>query len=384
MARNNPLIRLEELGQSVWLDFISREMLSSGRMEALIREDGLSGVTSNPSIFEKSIDGSGDYDRDVAMFAHNGLSAEEIYRELTVGDVRQAADLLRPDYERTGRDDGYVSIEVSPRLAHDTDATVAEARSLWKAVARPNVMVKVPGTREGIPAIAELIGEGINVNVTLLFGLTRYREAAEAYISGLESLADGGKPSQNVRSVASFFLSRIDVLLDPELERLAKSGREGSEAAARFLGRIAVSSAKAAYVEYGKIFSTPRFERLAKDGARPQRLLWASTSTKNPAYSDVKYVEALIGKDTVNTMPLETLEAYRDHGRPAGRLRENVEEEAEILAGLPALGIDLEAAVRTLEDQGVDKFIDAYDRLISALGRRSLEALGPGARRKAM
>jgi transaldolase/glucose-6-phosphate isomerase len=365
--QNNPLWKLESLGQSLWMDFLRRGMLTSGEMERYIAEDGVTGVTSNPAIFERSIAGSRDYDEAIRTLALEGRSVPEILERLTVDDVRAAADSLRGVYDKTEGRDGFVSLEVSPHLARDTDGTVAEALRLWRAVDRPNLMIKVPGTREGLPAIRRLISDGINVNVTLLFGLPRYRETAEAYLAGLEDRAQGGHPLARTASVASFFLSRIDVLLDPELERIAESGGEHAAQARSLLGKIAVASAKEAYSIYREIFASERFHALAEQGARSQRLLWASTGTKNPAYSDVKYVEPLIGPETVNTMPLETITAFRDHGRAEERLAEGLDDARSALGQLERIGIDLDRITRRLEDEGVEKFIQPFDRLMETL-----------------
>ncbi len=372
---DNPLLRLEALGQSVWMDFLRRGTISSGELQRLIDEDGLSGVTSNPSIFEKAIGGSHDYDDAIRALALEGRTVEEIYRSTVVEDIQRAADLFRPTYERTDGGDGFVSLEVSPHLASDTDGTVAEARELWTALNRPNVFIKVPGTRAGLPAIRQLIGEGINVNVTLLFGLPRYREVAEAYILGLEDRVKGGKPVDRIASVASFFLSRIDVLLDPILEKKMQAGGSEGAAAGVLHGEVAESSAKVAYQIYREIFGSARFRALTNRGAKVQRLLWASTSTKNPAYSDVKYVEPLIGQDTINTMPLETINAYRDHGDPAPRLDKEVNEAQLVLQQLPAVGIDLDQATQQLEDEGVQKFVKPFDALMATLKKKRVEAL---------
>jgi transaldolase len=375
----NPLLELESLGQSIWIDFIRRGMIGSGQLQRMIEEDGVRGVTSNPSIFEKAISGSHDYDRDIEEQALRGRGAEQIYEALTVRDVQMTADLLRPHYDRLQGRDGFVSLEVSPLLAHDAERTVEEARRLWEAIDRPNAFIKVPATREGLEPIRRLIGEGINVNVTLLFGLPRYREVAEAYLAGLELLAAEGMPLERTASVASFFLSRIDVLADPILEGKARAGGPEAGIASGLLGRLAVASAKVAYRMYQSIFGSERFRGLAARGARPQRLLWASTSTKNPAYSDVKYIEPLIGPDTINTLPLETLEAYRDHGRPANRLAEGIEEALDALERLPRVGLSLSQLTQRLEDEGVAKFAEAYGKLMQTLKTRP--ALTAGGRR---
>jgi transaldolase len=363
----NPLVKLATFGQSIWLDYIRRKMIKSGELKKFIDADGLKGVTSNPAIFQKAIAGSDDYDEAIRKLTQADKSVKEIYETLTVEDVGQAADVFRPLYDREDGKDGFVSLEVNPHLAHDTQGTITEARHLWQALSRPNVLIKVPATKEGLPAIRQLISEGVNVNVTLLFGLPRYKEVAEAYISGLEVRAEKGQPLKQVASVASFFLSRIDALLDPKLEGMAAASGPNDNRAAELQGQIAIASAKVAYTIYQASFGSERFKKLAVRGARPQRLLWASTSTKNPAYSDVKYVEPLIGPETVNTLPLETLEAYRDHGNPAPQLTEAVDRYASYLQRLPELGIDLNQATQQLEDEGVEKFNQPFDALMKTL-----------------
>lgn len=373
--KENPLLKLERLGQSIWMDFIRRGMISSGELKQLIEEDGLRGVTSNPSIFEKAITGSRDYDDTIRALALGGKSVDQIYAALTVEDIQQVADLFRPVYDRLDGADGLVSLEVSPRLAHDTAGTVADARRLWVAVARPNVMIKVPGTIEGLPAIQQLIGEGINVNITLLFGLPRYRQVAEAYIAGLETLAAQGKPLKSVASVASFFLSRIDTLLDSTLEKIMVADKSKADFVEIFRGQVAIFSAKAAYQIYKEIFDSERFSKLKDQGARTQRVLWASTSTKNPAYNDLKYVEALIGPETIDTIPLETLAAYRDHGKPASRLNKDGVKAAGMLRRLSEAGIDLDRVTQQLEDEGVEKFVKAFDALMNTLEEKRVAAI---------
>jgi transaldolase/glucose-6-phosphate isomerase len=363
----NPLLGLETFGQSVWLDFLRRNALDNGEIQGLINQDGVSGLTSNPSIFEKAITGSHDYDNAIRSMALEGKSIEEIYEALTIEDIQRAADLFRPIYDRLDGGDGFVSLEVSPKLAHNTAGTIAEARHLWTAVNRPNLLIKVPGTREGLPVIQQLIGQGINVNITLLFGLPRYREVAEAYLVGLETLAAHGKPLAQVSSVASFFLSRIDALIDPILEKLRLEGGPVAEIVAGLHGQVAIASAKVAYQIYQEIFGGERYRKLAQMGARTQRLLWASTGTKNPEYSDVKYVETLIGRETINTIPRETLNAYREHGKPASRLEEGTQEAYRVLEALGQVGVDLDALTQELEDEGVTKFSQAFEQLMAAL-----------------
>jgi transaldolase len=363
----NPLLKLAEFGQSIWLDYIRRQMITSGDLQRLIAADGLKGMTSNPAIFEKAISGNRDYDEAIRALALQNQSLEKIYQALTVEDVQLAADVFLPLYEKLDGKDGFVSLEVNPHLARDTAGTIAEARRLWQAVARPNICIKVPATPEGLPAITQLISDGINVNVTLLFGLPRYEKVAEAYIAGLEARAARGHSLKGVASVASFFLSRIDVLIDPQLEKLAASGGPQALAAKNLQGEAAIASAKMAYAIYQRLFGSEPFQSLAAKGARPQRVLWASTGTKNPAYSDVKYVEALIGPDTINTLPPETLDAYRDHGDPAPRLEEGLDHAASILQRLPEFGVDLSRVTQQLEDEGIEKFNKPYDSLIRTL-----------------
>ncbi len=369
--KNNPLKQLGALGQSIWLDYIRRDLIASGDLRRLIEEDGLRGMTSNPSIFEKAIVESHDYDADIRAMVLQGKDAEAIYEVLSQDDVRSAAGEFRPLYDKTDGKDGYVSLEVNPHLARDTNGTIKEARRLWAALDRPNVLIKVPGTAEGLPAIQQLISEGISVNVTLLFGLPRYRQVAEAYISGIEARAAQGKPVKHVASVASFFVSRIDAMVDPLLEKPGAQGGQEAYLDKRVHGQVAIASAKMAYQIFKEIFGSERFKKLAVQGARVQRLLWASTSTKNPAYTDVKYVEALIGPDTVNTAPLETLNAYRDHGDPKARLEENVHDARWVLEELPNLGINIDDVTQKLEDEGVEKFNQPFDKLMETLAQRS-------------
>jgi transaldolase len=368
--KQNPLLNVQEFGQSIWQDYIQRGIILSGELKRLIDEDGIRGVTSNPSIFDTAIAGSRDYDGDIRAMALEGKGVEEIYRYLTVRDVREAADLFRPLYDSSEGKHGYVSLEVNPHLAHDMDGTIKEARELWKSLERPNVFIKVPATREGLSCIRRLIGEGINVNVTLLFGLPRYEEVAEAYISGLEDRAAQGKPVDRVASVASFFLSRIDVLVDPLLEKIIKEDTEKSGPAKKCRGQVAIASAKQAYQIYKKIFQDERFRKFESRGARPQWLLWASTSTKNPEYADVKYVEALIGPDTINTLPQETIKAYRDHGKPAPRLEQDLDAAREVFENLFTLDINIDKITRQLEDQGIEKFNKPYDSLMETLKKK--------------
>lgn len=361
---NTPLRELQDYGQSVWLDDIRRDWLVGGTLRELIRRDGVSGLTSNPAIFEKAIDSGHDYDAAIAALAGRGFTAVQIVDELTRQDVADAADLLRPVFDDTRGVDGFVSLEVSPHLARDTEGTVREAKRLWAALARPNVMIKVPGTREGIPAMRRLITEGVNVNVTLIFGLARYDEIAEAYMDALEARRAANQPSDTVASVASFFVSRIDTLVDSMLDARPEP------AASALRGKVATVCARLAYQHYLKVSAGPRWQSLAAHGARPQRLLWASTSTKDKSYPDIKYVEALIGRDTVNTMPAETMAAYRDHGRPALRLERHLDEAVSVPTQLLDFDVDLGAVADRLEEEGLRKFIEPYDRLQQQIASR--------------
>ena len=369
----NPLLHLQAFGQSAWLDFLRRGMLTSGEMQRLMEDCGVQGVTSNPSIFEKAIAGSHDYDDRIHALALEGKTSREIYEDLTLDDVRRTADLFRRVYDQTEGKDGFVSLEVSPDLADDATGTVKEARRLWRLLNRPNVMIKVPGTREGITAIRQLIAEGINVNVTLLFSLSRYRDVCEAYLEGLAARMAKGIPLGRVASVASFFLSRIDTLVDALSDQRRQERDDDKSCHAP--GQTAIACATAAYEIYKEIFRGERFSALAAQEARPQRLLWASTSTKNPSESDVKYVEALIGPDTVNTLTLETLNAYRDHGRPAARLEEGMAQARDVLDRLHTSGIDVEKLSDRLEEEGIRKFIRAFDGLMESIERKRMATL---------
>jgi transaldolase len=365
--KENALKQIGNLGHSIWLDYIRRDLISEGGLERLIVEDGLCGMTSNPAIFKKAIVDSDDYKKDIESMRNSGKDATEIYEALSQADVQNAADVFLPVYDNTNGKDGYVSLEVNPHLAHDTNGTIDEARRLWTALNRPNVYIKVPGTKEGLKAIQQLISEGINVNVTLLFGLPRYREVTEAYIAGLEARLAQGKSIEHVSSVASFFVSRIDVVVDPILEKLAAGDGDAAKLAKEARGQVAIASAKVAYQMYKEIFGSERFAKLADKGAQKQRLLWASTGTKDPSFSDVKYVEALIGADTVDTIPMETLDAYRDHGEPKSRLEDDVDKAKLILQQLPELGIDIDILTEQLEHEGVDKFNEPFDKLMETL-----------------
>jgi transaldolase len=360
---------LLEQGQSVWLDYLRRGMLRSGELQSLI-DDGLRGMTSNPTIFEHAIGGSSDYDATLKALAPSPKSDLEIFEQLAMEDVRQAADLFRPVYDATEGQDGLVSLEVSPTLARDTERTIAEGRRLWERVDRPNVMIKVPGTREGWPAIERLLVEGINVNITLLFSLAGYERVMEAFLRGMERRAEAGQPLERVASVASFFVSRVDSSVDAELEKIVKEGGPNADKAKSVMGRAAIDNAKMAYLRFTQVFSGERWERLKAKGARVQRPLWASTSTKNPAYRDVVYIEELIGPDTVNTMPLATIEAFADHGETRRTVDTDLDRARGELATLKELGIDLERVTNQLLVEGVEKFSKAYNQMLTAVGEK--------------
>lgn len=362
-----PLLKLKALGQSVWLDFIDRALLTGGELSRLIEHDGLAGLTSNPAIFAKAMGQAGQYDSAIRPRLGDRPDIKALYEALALEDVQAAADMFAPVYGASRGRDGYVSFEVSPHLADDTEATVDEAKRLWAAFDRPNAMIKVPGTRAGLSAVRILIAEGVNVNVTLLFGVARYTEVVESYLAGLETRAAAGAPVEQIASVASFFLSRIDTLVDRQLD-----ARGGPEAHA-LRGQAAIASARLAYQYYRQWTATDRWRRLVEQGASPQRLLWASTSAKDPSYSDTKYVETLIGPETVNTMPPETLAAYRDHGHPAARLEKDLLEAMAVPDALRRAGVDLDAVSAQLEREGVRKFAEPFDELLTALERRVRE-----------
>lgn len=376
----NPLKELLKYGQSVWLDYIRRNLLTSGELKRLIEEDGLRGMTSNPAIFEKAIAGSTDYtDFLNSLKGRTDLDAKARYELLAIRDIQDATDLMRPVYDSANRKDGFVSLEVSPYLAHDTHGTVAEARRLWKAVDRANVMIKVPGTPEGLPAIKQLISEGMNINVTLLFSQQVYEQVAEAYISGLEQLAANQGDLSRVASVASFFISRIDTLVDSIVTDKLKTSSDPSQQALlrSVLGKVAIANGKLTYQRYLAIFSGPRWDALANRGAQVQRVLWASTSTKNPNYRDVLYVEELIGKDTVDTIPPATFDAFRDHGKVRNSLTENLEAAQETMDALPKVGISMKEVTDKLTKDGVKLFADAFDQLLAAVEKSSSCPVAP-------
>jgi transaldolase/glucose-6-phosphate isomerase len=383
----NPVKALETHGQAVWLDFLARGFVAKGELKALIDNDGLKGVTSNPSIFEKAIASSDEYDEAVGKtLAKRDLPVGELFERLAVEDIQNAADVLRPVYDHLDGADGFVSLEVSPYLATDTQGTIAEAERLWKEVKRKNLMVKVPATQDGLPAIEHLIGEGININITLLFSQKVYLQVVEAYLAGLEKyVANGGDPS-HIASVASFFVSRIDTVVDKKLDEKIAQANDPLEKVrlAALRGKVAIANAKLAYQHYKRLFSGARWEKLAAKGAKPQRLLWASTGTKNKAYSDVLYVEELIGPDTVNTMPPATLEAFRDHGRLRNSLEENIHDAEHTLADLEQAGISLDDITADLVEDGVKLFADAADKLLGAVAHKRATVLGTGLDRQQM
>jgi transaldolase/glucose-6-phosphate isomerase len=381
--KENPLKGLLQFGQSVWLDYIRRDLIATGELARLIKEDGLRGMTSNPAIFEKAIAGSTDYAQALDELAkRKDLDAKGIFEQIAIRDIQDAADALRPVYDESKRRDGYVSLEVSPYLAHKTEETIEEARRLWKSVGRANLMIKVPGTPEGIPAFQQLISEGINVNVTLLFAQDVYEHVARAYIVGLEGFVKSGGDASRIASVASFFVSRIDTLADSLLADRVKNAKTLVERdLARGLeGKVAIANAKLAYQIYKKIFGDARWHALASRGGQTQRVLWASTGTKNPAFSDVLYVDELIGPDTVNTIPPATFDAFRDHGRLRASLEEGVGEARETMENLARTGISMKEVTDRLTGEGVKLFEEAFDKLLQAVEKRAKKYAPSGVR----
>lgn len=368
----NPLLQLMQYGQSYWLDDLTRGMITSGELQQRVTEQGLRGITSNPSTFHKAISDSQDYDTQIERLVHDGDEAAQIYEHLAVTDIQEACDILQPVYTDSDGTDGFVSLEVSPHLAHDAEATMHEVRRLSKAVDRPNVLIKIPGTPAGIPAIEEMLYEGINVNITLLFAIKDYEAVAQAYIRALERRMAEHLPIRNVASVASFFLSRIDVLVDELLgHRLPAAGsKSDGPRADQLMGQTAVANAKLAYQSFKRIFAGDRWQALTAEGARVQRPLWASTSTKNPAYRDVCYIEPLIGPHTVTTMPADTIAAFADHGVVEPTVEANLDQAHQILRDLEGVGINLDYVTQRLQDEGVQKFIDPYDALMDALSTK--------------
>jgi transaldolase len=370
---SNPLKRLAAIGQSVWYDYIRRDLYTGPTLKRLIEEDGLSGMTSNPTIFQKAIADSSLYDEEVRRQSRATRDAAQIFEALAVADVRGASDAFRPVYDAKGGNDGFVSIEVAPHLARDTQGTIVEARRLWKSCDRPNVMVKIPGTAEGVPAIHQCVAEGININITLLFSVPRYREVMEAYLTGMEERLGRRQPVDRIRSVASFFVSRVDTNADKKLDALAgdTSRSEPDRAAARRLrGRLAIANAKIAYEAFEQVFGSDRYVALKAKGVSVQRPLWASTSAKDPAYPDLYYVEALVAPESVDTMPPETFDAYRDHGDPKVRIREDLAGAHAAVRDLASIGLDVDRIAAELEDEGVKKFSDSYAALLKAVAEK--------------
>ena len=368
----NPLLQLKALGQSVWYDNIDRSQLVSGQFKRLLDEDGICGVTANPTIFEKSISSGHAYDEQINQLIREGKSTNEIYEALIIQDIRTVADILRPIYDSANRQDGLVSLEVSPDLAHDTEGTLSEVRRFWKMVDRPNLMIKIPGTPEGIPAVLQALTEGINVNITLIFSISTYRQVAEAFISALEARRAAGEDISHMASVASFFVSRVDTLVDKLLEDKVKATSNTTEQQhlKSLEGKAAIANARLVYQDFKKIFNTPRFAALKQAGAYVQRPLWASTSTKNPAYRDVLYAEELIGPDTVDTMPLETIENFRDHGRVRLSIEDNLEEAHQVFDALEKIGIHYDQVTKQLQDEGVQKFADSFHTLFEGIAEK--------------
>ena len=372
-AAANPIFDIEQnYGQSIWMDNLSRDLIESGELKELIGSRGIHGITSNPAIFEKAIAGNQIYDADIEAGIKAGKSVDEIYESLVFDDITNACDIFSGIYEETKGLDGYVSIEVPPNLAKDTETTISEARRYYQAISRSNVMIKIPGTAEGLPAVEQVISEGINVNVTLLFSVDSYVETAWAYIRGLEKRAEAGEDISNISSVASFFLSRIDSNIDNRIDAKLAEGDKTLEKEAKLAavkGKVAIANAKIAYQKYKEIFGSDRWKALAAKGAKVQRLLWASTSTKNPEYSDVMYVDELVGPDTVNTLPPKTIEACADHCDPASRIESNIEDAYKVIESLkdPDIDIDLDAVMAELLEEGIDKFIKPFDSLMASL-----------------
>jgi transaldolase len=366
----NPLKKLSELGQSIWYDYIRRDLYEGPLLKKMIEEDGLSGMTSNPTIFEKAIADSDLYDDDIRRFGGQHKNPADVFESLEVSDVRGAADAFRPVYDATGGDDGFVSIEVGPGLALDTEGSLEEARRLWQSCARPNVMVKIPGTEEGVPAIRQCLVEGININITLLFSVPRYRQVMEAYLSAMEERVGKGQPVDRIRSVASFFVSRVDTNVDKKLDAILKDEKRSDadkKLAKELRSQFAIANARVAYEEFEKVFKSERFAKLKAKGVHVQRPLWASTSTKDPKLPDLYYVEALIAPQSVNTVPPETFTAYRDHGDPKVRIHDSLDAAHAAFEGLKKLGIDDSQVYRELEEEGVKKFFDSYGKLLQAV-----------------
>lgn len=370
----HPLLGLQALGQSPWLDNIERSLLTSGRLAAMVADGEITGLTSNPTIFEKAIAGSAAYDEELADLARAGKTALEIFDALAIADIQAAADVFAGVYARTAGHDGYVSIEVAPNYAHDSDETLREARRLWAAVDRPNLMIKIPATAAGLPAIEAAIAEGINVNVTLIFSIQRYREVMAAYLAGLRKRIAAGEPVEQVASVASFFVSRLDTLIDKQLQARMMAAPETAADLEGLLGKAAVANTRLAYQAFKAVVAA-EFGELQQAGAQMQRPLWASTSTKNPAYPDLLYVDNLIGPDTVNTMPPTTLAAFKDHGTVALTVENDLDAARVVLEKIEEAGISLEAVFQQLEDEGVAAFYKSFEALLAVIESRRVAAL---------
>jgi len=380
-ATNDRLAELAALGQSVWLDYISRSLIATGGLQRLIDQDGIAGMTSNPSIFEKAIGAGDEYSDEILALARQGHDGPQIFDRLAIADVQAACDMFTPVYAGTGGEDGFVSLEVSPALARDTQRTISEARRLFAAVDRPNVMIKIPGTVEGLPAIRACLTAGLNINITLMFSMAHYEAVVEAFMSGLEDRLAAGGEVRNVASVASFFVSRVDTLVDKLLdEKLTPAGDVHRARIEACKGKLAVANSKLVYQRFEQLFATPRWQRLAAVGAKVQRVLWASTSTKNPAYSDVLYVDELIGPHTVNTLPEATLAAFKDHGTPRRTVDGGYDAARTVLTELACLGIDVDAATEQLQVEGVELFVKSFDAVLAIVAQRRRELLaGAGA-----
>lgn len=379
----NPLKQMASFGQSIWMDQMRRDLLTKGELKRLIEEDDLRGLTSNPTIFEKAIGEGDDYDDAMQKLASDGVSVSEVYEGLVVDDIGNAADVFRGVYDSSGGKDGFVSLEVSPLLAHETDATVKEAKDLFSRLNRPNVMIKVPATPEGIPAIEELIAEGLNINVTLIFAVDVYERVADAYIRGLQRRVAKGQPIDKIGSVASFFVSRIDSAVDKQLEQLATKATDPAQnrKIESLMGKAAIANAKLAYSSFKKIFNSERFASLADKGAKVQRPLWASTSTKNPKYRDVLYVEELIGPDTVDTIPPNTLNAFRDHGVAAPTLETGLDEAQRVFVDLASVGIDFKGVTDKLTADGVASFSESFNQLLKVIESRREDVVASSQKR---
>jgi transaldolase len=365
----NPLLQLKMQGQSVWYDTVDRAQLDNGLFKRLVEEDGIVGVTSNPTIFQKSISQGDAYDEQIIQLIREGKSTDDIYEALVIRDIRTVADIMLPIYERANRQDGFVSLEVSPDLSHDTEATLAEARRFWKLVDRPNLMMKIPATPEGLPAVRQALMEGININITLIFSIDDYHKVTDAFLSALEERNAEGKDISHIASVASFFVSRVDTLVDQLLENKIKASNDSAEQQKlkSLEGKAAIANARLVYQDFKRIFHSPRFETLKHSGAHVQRPLWASTSTKNPAYRDVLYAEELIGPDTVDTMPLETIVNFRDHGNVRMSVEDNIQQARDELAELEKIGIHYDQVTKQLQDEGVQKFADSFHELFKGI-----------------